>query len=589
MTAAFARKLPFGATLLEANRVRFRLFAPAQHKLSIEIKGAPPIEMHRRDDGWFELDASCRAGAHYRYVLDNGETVPDPAARAQAGDVHDWSVVVDPTAYAWRQPEWRGRPWSETVIYELHCGLMGGFRGVEAALPRLKELGITAVELMPISDFSGLHNWGYDGVLPFAPDTSYGSTEELKSLIDAAHGLGLMIFLDVVYNHFGPDGNYIGRYAPSTFRDDFHTPWGAGIDFRRPEVRRFFTENALYWIMEYRFDGLRFDAVHAISEPDWLDEMAAEIRATVESRRHVHLVLEHEGNVASHLRGEFDAQWNDDLHHAIHVLLTGEHEGYYLDYVEATASKLARGLTQGFIYQGERSEHRDGERRGTPSADLPPTSFVFFLQNHDQIGNRAFGERLTVLCDPAALEAAIALQILTPQIPLIFMGEEEASPTPFLFFSDYQGELAAAVREGRRREFARFEAFADPEQRAKIPDPNAPSTYKGSVPKSDPHVGARRFALYRQLLALRCAEIVPRLEGAASLGATALGEAAVVARWRMSDGAILTLAANMGSEAVRIDPPSGQVLFGGTDGAGASVLAGKLPELRTVALLELTS
>jgi malto-oligosyltrehalose trehalohydrolase len=585
----FARRLPFGATLIENQRTRFRLFAPAQSSVSVEIEGMPAIRMDRRDDGWFELEAACGASARYRYVLDDGESVPDPASRAQAGDVHDWSIVVDPASYAWRQSEWRGRPWAEAVIYELHCGLMGGFRGIEASLPRLKALGITAVELMPINDFSGQRNWGYDGVLPFAPDASYGSVEDLKSLIDAAHEQGLMVYLDVVYNHFGPDGNYISRYAPSTFREDFHTPWGAGIDFRRSEVRRFFTENALYWLMEYRFDGLRFDAVHAIREPDWLDEMAAEIRATVEPGRHVHLVLEHEGNVASHLRGQFDAQWNDDLHHAVHVLLTGEREAYYLDFVDAPAAKLAKGLAEGFIYQGGPSPHLDGARRGTPSADLPPTAFVFFLQNHDQIGNRAFGERLSMLSDPDALEAAIALQMLAPQIPLMFMGEEDASPTPFLFFSDYQGELAAAVREGRRREFARFAAFADPQRRAKIPDPIALSTFKSSAPKPDPRLGERRFALYRELLALRRAEIVPRLDGARSAGAVALGEAAILARWRMGDGAILTLAANLGGDAAQLDPPSGKMLFEGSDGTAASVLAGKLPARVTVALLELAS
>lgn len=576
----------FGATLLDSNLTGFRLFAPAQSSVSVEMSGASSIPMKRAADGWFEIEAPCGAGTRYRYLLGSGERVPDPASRAQASDVHDWSVVVDPAAYSWRHSEWRGRPWRETVIYELHCGLMGGFRGVEAKLPRLKELGVTAVELMPINDFSGRRNWGYDGVLPFAPDSSYGSVEELKSLIDAAHGHGLMIFLDVVYNHFGPDGNYLSCYAPSMFREDFHTPWGAGIDFRQPEVRRFFTQNALYWLVEYRFDGLRFDAVHAISEPDWLDEMAAEVRSAVEPGRHIHLVLENDDNVASHMRGDFDAQWNDDLHHALHVLLTKECEGYYADYADNPAAKLARGLAEGFIYQGEPSGHRDGARRGTPSADLPPSAFVFFLQNHDQIGNRAFGDRLTALSDPAALEAAVALQMLAPQIPLIFMGEEEASATPFLFFSDYRDELAVAVREGRRREFAGFAAFADPDQRAKIPDPNALSTFKSSVPEPDPRHGARRFALYRLLLDVRSKEIVPRLEGARAIGATALGEAAVLARWRMGDGALLTLSSNFGSEPLRLQSPSGRVLFEGSDGAGASVLAGNLPPRVTVAFLE---
>jgi malto-oligosyltrehalose trehalohydrolase len=542
--------------------------------------------MTRLQDGWFEAEARRGTGTRYRFRLADGLNVPDPASRAQAGDVHDFSIVVDPAAYRWRHPDWRGRPWAETVLYELHAGALGGFRGVARELPRLADLGITAVELMPVNDFPGRHNWGYDGVLPFAPDASYGTPDELKALVDAAHDLDLMIFLDVVYNHFGPDGNYLASYAPKIFRHDVKTPWGAAIDFRLPEVRRFFTENALYWLMEYRFDGLRFDAVHAITEADWLDEMAAEVRATVEPGRHVHLVLEHDGNVASHLRENFDAQWNDDGHHVLHVLLTGETEGYYADYKDDPAGQLARCLAEGFVYQGEPSRHRDGEKRGTPSVGLEPTAFVLFLQNHDQVGNRAFGERLTVVAEAAALEAAIALQILCPQIPLLFMGEETASTTPFLFFSDHRGALADAVRDGRRREFAKFAAFADRERREKIPDPNAPESFRNSVPQPDPEHAQARGDLYRRLLALRRAEIVPRLPGAHAAGARPLGPAAVSAGWRMADGAILTLLVNLGRDPVGLAPPAGGVLFEGRAGAAASAQAGSLPAMTTLAYLE---
>ena len=526
---AFVRNLPFGASLLTKDRTRFRLWAPVQEGVAVEIDGSAS-PMRRLPDGWFEAEANCGAGARYRFRLNEGIAVPDPAARAQADDVHGPSLVIDPAAYRWRNPEWRGRPWHETVLYELHAGTFGGFGGVQDELARLKELGITAVELMPINDFPGSRNWGYDGVLPFAPDRSYGTPDELKALVDAAHEHELMIFLDVVYNHFGPDGNYLATYAPQFFRDDMKTPWGPAIDFRRREVRRYFTENALYWLMEYRFDGLRFDAVHAITEIDWLDEMAAEVRATVERGRHVHLVLEHDGNVAEHLRRDFDAQWNDDAHHVLHVMLTGESEGYYGDYADNAADRLARALSEGFVYQGEPSAHRNGEPRGTPSTDLPPAAFVLFIQNHDQIGNRAFGERLSALADPQALEAAIALQLLAPQIPLIFMGEEEASTTPFQFFTDHHGELAEAVREGRRREFAGFAAFADPHRREKIPDPNAPSTFERSRPAADPARGPARRALYQRLLALRGAVIAPRLSDARAIGAEAIGAAAVMAR-----------------------------------------------------------
>lgn len=571
--STFARDLPFGATLIDATHTRFRLWAPEQTHVSVQIEGADQVPMQRRDGGWFEAEASCGAGAAYRYHLSSDLAVPDPASRAQADDVHGPSLVVDPRSYRWRNSTWRGRPWEETVLYELHAGLLGGFAGVARELDRLADIGITAVELMPINDFPGRRNWGYDGVLPFAPDRAYGSPDDLKELVDAAHARGLMIFLDVVYNHFGPDGSYLASYAPQFFRDDVATPWGPAIDFRRPEVRRFFTENALYWLMEYRFDGLRFDAVHAISEPDWLDEMAAQVRATVEKDRHVHLVLEHDGNVAAHLRCDFDAQWNDDAHHVLHVMLTGEAEGYYADYATEPAKRLARALAEGFVYQGELN-HK-GEPRGTPSTDLRPSAFVLFLQNHDQIGNRAFGDRLITTADPKALEAAIALQFLCPHIPLVFMGEDEASRSPFQFFTDHHGALAVAVREGRRKEFAGFAAFSDPARRESIPDPNAPETFERSRPRPGDEAPARR-ALYRNLLALRATHLTPRLKGARAIAAEAVGLLAVHARWTLGDGSVWTLATNLGSEPCRLTTPAGNLLFGTAhDGAlaGYSTLA----------------
>ena len=540
----FAADPGFGATLLADGRVRFRVWAPGKDEAELEIEGRPRLPMRRTDDGWFEAEAACQPGARYRYVFGD-LVVPDPASRAQADDVHGWSLVVDPRAYAWRTPDWKGRPWRETVLYEVHAGLLGGFAGVAERLPALKALGVTAVELMPIADFPGRRNWGYDGVLPYAPDAAYGSPTELKALIDQAHALGLMIFLDVVYNHFGPDGAYVHAYAPQTFREDLHTPWGGAIDFRRPQVRDYFTRNAIYWIDEYRFDGLRFDAVHAISEQDWLTEMGKAVRAAAGPDRHVHLVLENEHNTASHLRGPFDAQWNDDFHNVMHVLLTGETSAYYQDFADRPAERLARCLGEGFIYQGEGSPNHGGEARGESSGDLEPTAFVSFLQNHDQIGNRAMGERLIDLADPQALRAATALMLLCPQIPLLFMGEEDGSRSPFLFFTDFHDDLADAVREGRRKEFAKFPEFADPQQRRLIPDPNAAETFERS--RSQPGEEAedcRRF--YAGLLELRRTRIVPGLHGARAAGAEMLGGKAVLARWRLSDGATLTLAVNLG-------------------------------------------
>ena len=585
MTAAFARPLPFGAALVGKDRTRFRLWAPAQRAVAVDIEGSGCVPMTRTDDGWFTAEAACAAGSRYRYRLDDGRLVPDPASRAQSADVHGPSVVIDSRSYRWRRPAWRGRPWHEAVIYELHTGVLGGFRGVQGELARLAALGITAIELMPVADFPGRRNWGYDGVLPFAPAASYGTPDALKALIDAAHDHGLMVFLDVVYNHFGPDGNYLAAYAPQMFRDDVATPWGPSIDFRRPQVRRFFIENALYWLIEFRFDGLRFDAVHAIAAPDWLDEMAAEVRATIEPDRHVHLVLEHDGNIASHLAGDFNAQWNDDGHHALHVLLTGERDGYYADYADDPAGRLARVLAEGFGYQGEPSHHRGGSPRGTPSVNLPPTAFVLFLQNHDQIGNRALGERLTALTAPEPLEAAIALQILCPQIPLLFMGEEQASRTPFLFFTDHNEELARAVREGRKREFAGFASFLAPHGRDALPDPNAVGTFEHSIPQPDAARGPARQELYRRLLAVRRTELMPRLKGASAMHASALGPAAVMARWRLGDGAVLTLATNLGDSPVSLKPLSGRALFESTDGAAKALRDGRLPPFTTVALL----
>ncbi len=395
--------------------------------------------------------------------------------------------------------------------------------------------------------FPAEHNWGYDGVLPYAPDAAYGTPDELKTLIDTAHGLGLSVMLDVVYNHFGPDGNYLHAYAEQFFRDDLQTPWGVSIDFRKPQVRDYFIQNALYWLMEYRFDGLRFDAVHAISEPDFLDEMARTIRATVEPGRHVHLVLEHEGNKASHLApGLFDAQWTDDWHHCMHVLLTGEREGYYEDFQDA-ARQLARAMAEGFVYQGDMSPHH-GEPRGEKSGHLPPTAFVVCLQNHDQIGNRAFGDRLTTLARPAALRAATTVLLLSPSIPMLFMGEEWGTKAPFLFFTDHNEELAKLVREGRRREFKKFAAFTDPARRETIPDPNAATTFDASAPDaSEATAGghAAMMTLHRELLALRHHYVVPGIPGARSEGAEAIGPKAVVGRWRLGNGALLTIAVNL--------------------------------------------
>ncbi|ALM82506.1 malto-oligosyltrehalose trehalohydrolase [Bordetella sp. N] len=583
-----------GAIRQADGQTRFRLWAPnARNGVSLEIAGAEPLPMRALADGFYEIDKRCEPGTRYRYRVGPDLAVPDPASRLQAHDVHDDSVVVAPGAdYAWRHPEWRGRPWKETVLYELHAGLAGGYAGIEARLPELAAMGITAIELMPIADFPGSRSWGYDGVLPYAPDRAYGEPDELRHLIDTAHGLGVMVFLDVVYNHFGPDGNYLNAYAADFFREDLQTPWGAAIDFRRPQVRQYYAENALYWLTEYRFDGLRLDAVHAIKDVGWLEEMAAFVRGNVEPGRHVHLVLENEENQVHPLQHGYDAQWNDDAHNVLHHLLTGESEGYYEDYVEQPAQGLARALTEGFVYQGQPSRHRGGETRGERSHLLPPTAFVLFLQNHDQTGNRALGDRLgTLLQDARVLKAATALQLLTPQIPLIFMGEERGSKTPFLYFTDHaNADLAQAVREGRRKEFQRFRAFANPATRARIPDPNDPATYTDSNPYDTP-ADTDVVAIYTELLNLRARAIVPHLDGAKALGAHVLGMRAVVAQWRLGDGSVLSIYTNLGGVDLRpdwlqVDLADQTLLYESESGAGTALYEGLLWRGCTLALLQ---
>ncbi|HDZ56085.1 MAG TPA: malto-oligosyltrehalose trehalohydrolase [Pseudomonas xinjiangensis] len=552
-----------GAFLDENGHTHFSLWAPDAHQVSIELDDGNSHTLQARPDGWFATEFPCKAGTGYRFLINGDSKVPDPASRAQIGDVHGFSSVVDHRAYHWTTDTWQGRPWHETVIYELHVGLLGGFKGVQAYLPYLKKLGVTAVELMPLGEFPGSRNWGYDGVLPFAPEASYGSPEDLKDLVDTAHSLSLMVYVDVVYNHFGPDGNYLGQYASDFFRTDIQTPWGPSIDFRRTEVRDYFCENALMWIMDYRIDGLRLDAVHAISEKDFLVELAQRVRQAAGPERHVHLVLENEDNAANLLQRGFDAQWNDDGHNVLHALLTGEEEGYYADFASDSTVKMARCMSEGFIYQGQATRH--GHARGEPSAHLPPSSFVLFLQNHDQIGNRAFGERLITLADEDALKASIALMLLSPMVPLLFMGEEWGSRKPFLFFTDHNEELAQAVREGRQNEFKEFSLFASHPERT-VPDPNSIDTFSASRPDysaigTEQHQPWQDF--YSHLLTLRHDKIIPRLADTQFAGVKVLADSAVSAAWTLSDQSVLRIDINLSEAFVTCEPASdtAEVLF----------------------------
>lgn len=575
--------LAFGPDL-DDDGTRFRLWAPSARRVELVVHRASPprcgggtlaegtaLELVPDRAGWCRSERlPLGAGTRYRYRIDGGLEVPDPASRSQPQGVHGASEVVDlRTLPGVSPPPITGRRWEETVLYELHVGAFsagGDYAGVAERLGHLRELGVTALELMPIAAFPGARNWGYDGVLPYAPAAPYGTPDDLAALIRAAHQRGLGVFLDVVYNHFGPEGNYLHLYAEPFFTERHHTPWGAAIDFSLPEVRRFFLENALYWTLIYGFDGLRIDAVHAIhddSEVHFVDELAARVRqeaVRVAPGRQVHVVLENEANEAHRLRTA-TAQWNDDLHHLVHVLITGEDEGYYRDYQEEPHRNLGRTLADGFFFQGQPSIHRGGRPRGTPSRELPPRSLVAFSHNHDQIGNRALGERPTRLAAARRTMAAVeALVLLAPQTPMLFMGEEWGSESPFLFFCDYQGELAEAVREGRRREFASFSAFVDEAARSRIPDPNDPATFaasrldwswldedaSGPLSPEGADDGPRgRYRRLQQLLAVRREALQPHLAAVAAGSAEGTQAEAMRVRWELGPGRYWALYFNL--------------------------------------------
>jgi len=593
-------RMAFGAEPHAAGGVRFRLFAPAAAGVELCLEGAgAPAPMAPAGGGWHErLEPAAGAGSRYRFRIDGGLAVPDPASRFQPEGVHGPSEVIDPQAFDWPDAGWQGRDWREAVCYELHVGAFsagGDYAGVEARLDHLAALGVTAIELMPLAAFPGARGWGYDGVALFAPHAGYGRPEALKRLIAAAHARGLMVLLDVVYNHFGPEGNYLHTCAPQFFNEQRQTPWGAAIDFDSPVVRAFFIANACYWLAEYGFDGLRLDAVHAIlddNEPHLLEELAAAVQAGPGRERQIHLVLENDANQASRLAttpaapGRYRAQWNDDLHHVLHVLATGERDGYYADYAEQPVQRLGRCLAEGFAYQGEPSVHRGGVARGEPSAHLPPEAFVAFLQNHDQIGNRAFGERITALAPAEAVRAATAIVLLAPQVPLLFMGEETGTQQPFPFFCDFGPELAQAVTEGRRREFASFARFAEQAAREAIPDPNDPATFEAArldwaQLAAEPAAQAW-LAHYRGLLALRrrwLAEQPPPLPGTGA--AFQVGEDdALRVQWRLAGGARRVLIAQLRphpAPAAAVPVPAASPLYATPEGYGAALAAGRLP------------
>ncbi|NDL61628.1 malto-oligosyltrehalose trehalohydrolase [Acerihabitans arboris] len=562
----------WGAEYVAAGVVRFRLWATGQDRVTLRLSGED-TEMNPSGDGWFELLATgVSPGAEYNFVLADGTVVPDPASRAQKADVNGPSLVIDPTRYAWRNTEWKGRPWEETVVYEMHVGTFtpaGTLQSAIGKLPYLAELGITLIEVMPLSQFGGSRGWGYDGVLLYAPHSAYGAPEDFKAFVDAAHGHGLSVVLDIVLNHFGPEGNYLPLLAPDFFHKERMTPWGAGIAYDVDAVRRYIVEAPLYWLEEFNLDGLRFDAIDQIedsSDKHVLIETAERIRAGITTRP-IHLTTEDSRNVIFlHPRGEegsvplFTGEWNDDFHNAVHVFATGETHAYYNDFAREPEKQVARVLAEGFAYQGEVSP-QTGEKRGVKSTGQPPVAFVDFIQNHDQVGNRAQGERLIKLAGADRTRVLLAALLFSPHIPLLFMGEEYGETNPFLFFTDFHGDLARAVREGRARE---FEGHAG-HQGESVPDPNAEKTFAMSKldwTKPDSRDGKNWLALTRALLALRRKHVVPLL-------ATARGEAGRVVKtmagflavtWTFPKGT-LSIAVNIGEKPQPLPDLPGETIF----------------------------
>ena len=510
-----SREKNLGAHYLGEGRCRFTVWAPFAN--SVEVKLVSPEErivpLERKERGYHQaVIEGVQPSSLYLYRLDGHKERPDPASRFQPQGVHGPSQVVD-SHFVWQDESWHGLPWQEWVIYELHVGTFtpeGTFESIIAHLPELKDLGITAIELMPVAQFPGSRNWGYDGAYPFAVQKSYGGPEELKRLVNSCHRLGLAVVLDVVYNHLGPEGNYLADFGPY-FTDRYRGPWGNPINFDGPysdEVRRFFIQNGLYWVREFHLDGLRIDAVHGIidfSARPFLEELAITVHEQAEElSRRVYLIAESDLNdtriVRSRELGGFglDSQWNDDFHHALHTLLTNETAGYYQDFGEL--QHLVKAFQEGFVYSGQYSVYRK-HRHGNSSGHFSAERFVVFCQNHDQVGNRGQSERLSALVSFEALKLAAGVVLLSPFIPLLFMGEEYGETAPFHYFISHSDpDLIEAVRRGRREEFAVFRWQGEPA------DPQEEATFlRSKLDRELPFQGQHEvlYSFYRKLIRLR--------------------------------------------------------------------------------------
>lgn len=543
---------------LVAGGTRFRLWAPGQSEVKLRLSGDHP--MTRSEDGWFDVFIDHQPfGEAYGFVLEDGRVVADPAARRQLTDVHGLSVLTNPEGYRWVNTDWRGRPWHDTIVHEIHIGAFtpeGTFAAAAEKLEHLAEIGITAVELMPLAHFPGLRGWGYDGVLHYAPHNAYGSPDDLKAFVDRAHGLGMMVFLDVVYNHFGPEGNYLGLYAPEFFRHGKKNDWGDQIDFSRQAVRRYFIDNAVFWLKEYHLDGLRLDAVDAIKD-DTKPHILEEISSAVDhgfSDRQVHLMIENPPNGTDLLTEKlFIADWNDGFHHVVRRIATGEQTGIFEKFAPQPFDKLRKIMAEGYLEPGEPIVGTELP----PSEVLPPTAFIHFLQNHDQVGNRAMGDRLHMTADDETYRALTAMLLLSPQVPLLFMGDSYRDDRPFHFFSDYTGDLAQSIRDNRPPQAENFGGYPEGKSEADIPDPNAETTFSGSKldwAKAEETQGKEWSALMQQLIDIRREKIIPHLPKAGGYSGRVIPspEECVFVDWTIGD-VVLQLRLNLSAEAVSLD------------------------------------
>lgn len=578
----FARRLPVGAEVT-GEGVHVRVWAPKHDEVSLVLEGAgdkEPIHLEAEPQGYFStLVPELGVGTRYRFLA-SGAKLPDPASRWQPDGPHGPSVVVDPALFRWTDSKWPGVRLEGQVIYEIHIGTFtqeGTFRSAIPELEALAKLGVTVLEVMPLAEFCGEFGWGYDGVCLFAPYHAYGTPDDARAFVDRAHALGLGVILDVVYNHLGPDGNYLSRWSDDYFSERHHTEWGAAIAFDGPrahDVREYFTSNASYWIDEFHFDGLRLDATQSLfdsSEDHILSAIGRRVRQAARGRNTI-VVAENEPQQSKLVRREenggygLDALWNDDFHHTARVALTGRAEAYYSDYA-GSPQELVSALKWGFLYQGQRYSWQNA-RRGSPSLDLPPEAKVIFLENHDQVANSGRGERLHRLTSAGRHRALVALYLLAPQTPMLFQGEEFASSSPFLFFADHTPELAQLVHKGRREFLAQFPTLKSGVMQDRVDAPHDRATFERSkLAPEDRRKNTTTFALYQDLIHLRKTDAVfarPRSCGmggrmGSGVDGAVLGSAAFLVRFFGDAGDERLILVNLGRD-LTIAPPAEPLL-----------------------------